>query len=143
MPQTVTVINSHEEVTYALASFGERFVARIIDTLIIFIPNAIIPILVAWLYWALQQSGNSQATVGQKVMKLKVIDKNGEKINFGQASGRFFANILNLFTFFLGYFMLFFNDKNQCLHDFLSGCIVVRAEALERVDDDITKHLVE
>jgi len=125
-----------------LASFGERLAARIIDVLIIFIPNSIIPIIPAWLYWSLQQSGNSQATVGQRALKIKVVDISGDKVSFGQATGRFFGNFLNILTLFIGYFVFFFNDRNQCLHDLVSNCVVVKDRELDRIDD-VTKHLIE
>ena len=142
MSKLVTIESFDGTVTYELASFGERFLARLIDSLVIFIPSAIIPLIPSWLYWALQQSGDSQATVGQKALKIKVVDVNGNKISFGQASGRFFGNILNFLTLFIGYFMFFFNDKQQCLHDYVSSCMVVKEREVERLDD-ITRHLVE
>ena len=114
MKKTITISNAEETVTYELASFGPRLAARILDSVIIFIPNSIIPIIPAWLYWSLQHSGNDQATVGQKAFKIKVININGGKVGFGQATGRFFGNFLNILTFFIGYFMFFFTDKNQC-----------------------------
>ena len=143
MRKTITIKNAEEIVTYELASFGPRLAARILDSVIIFIPNSIIPIIPAWLYWSLQQSGNDQATVGQKAFKIKVIDINGGKVGFGQATGRFFGNFLNILTFFIGYFMFFFTDKNQCLHDLVANCVVVNEVEIERVGDDISRHLVE
>ena len=142
MKNIVTISNRDGEVTYELASFGERLGARLIDVMIIIIPNSIIPIIPAWLYWALQQGGKSQATVGQKAVGIKVIDKYGNKVDFGQATGRFFGNILNILTLFLGFFMFFFNDKKQCLHDYVSDCLVVKEKAIKETDD-ISKHLVE
>lgn len=58
---------------------------------------------------------------------------NGE-VNFGRATGRFFANFLNALTLFLGFFMMFFNDKNQCLHDYITGCVVVKRTEISRTD---------
>lgn len=124
--KSVTVETDNELITYQFASFGARFGARLIDVLINIIPNSFIPIIPAWLYWSLQQSGKDQCTVGQKALGIKTLSLDGSKISFGQATGRFFGNFLNIFTFFIGFIMFFFNDKNQCLHDFLSGCIVVK-----------------
>lgn len=142
MGKAIVIRSFDDQVTYELASFGERLAARIIDVLIIFIPNSIIPIIPAWLYWSLQQSGNSQATVGQRALKIKVVDISGDKVSFGQATGRFFGNFLNILTLFIGYFVFFFNDRNQCLHDLVSNCVVVKDRELDRIDD-ITKHLIE
>ena len=142
MGKAIVIRSFDDQVTYELASFGERLAARIIDVLIIFIPNSIIPIIPAWLYWSLQQSGNSQATVGQRALKIKVVDISGDKVSFGQATGRFFGNFLNILTLFIGYFVFFFNDRNQCLHDLVSNCVVVKDRELDRIDD-VTKHLIE
>jgi uncharacterized RDD family membrane protein YckC len=142
MSKTITIKSSTGEITYELAPFGLRLAARLIDSIIIIIPNSIIPLLPAWLYWAFQQSSESQATIGQKAVKIKVVDIHGDKISFGQATGRFFGHFLNIMTFFLGYFMFFFNAKNQCLHDLLSSCVVVREDEISKVDD-ILNHLIE
>ncbi|MCX8523166.1 RDD family protein [Chryseobacterium formosus] len=117
----------YENVTiqYRYANFGERLLARILDIFIIIIPAAIIPILPGWLYFALMQCSESQQTIGQKALNIKLLSTDGAKINFGQSTGRFFANILNVFTFFIGFLMFFFNKRNQCLHDSLAGTIVV------------------
>jgi uncharacterized RDD family membrane protein YckC len=121
----ITVNNSYDIIVYKYASFGARLGARLIDILIIIIPSYIIPII-PWLYWSLQHSSRDQATVGQKFFNLKTISVDGTKITFIQATGRFFGNFLNALTLFFGFFMFFFTDKNQCLHDMLSGCIVVK-----------------
>ena len=132
MSRTITIQTPEQEITYELASFGRRLLARIIDVIIIIIPNSIIPILPAWLYWAFQQSGKFQATVGQKTVDIKVIDISGDNISFGQACGRFFGDFLNIVTFFLGFFMFFFNDKNQCLQGYISNCAVVKEKEIDR-----------
>lgn len=124
--RSVTIETETEIIKYEFASFGARLGARLIDVLIIIIPNSIIPLIPSWLYWSLQQSGESQSTVGQNALGIKTISLDGSKISFGQATGRFFGNFLNILTFFIGYIMFFFDDKNQCLHDKLSGCIVVK-----------------
>lgn len=142
MSNLVKFDNGRESVTYELATFWQRLAARLIDTAIILIPNFIVPIFPAWFYWAMQQSGERQATVGQRAVGIKVVNKNGERINFRQASAKLFANYLSIFTFLLGYLMFFFNAKNQCLHDYLSGCIVVKARPVES-EGDIQRHLVE
>lgn len=103
MKNFITINGMNGEITYEFAGFGERFVARLIDILIVIIPSALIPIIAPWLYFSLQHSGRNQATVGQKAMGIKVIDIYGNKVGFGQATGRFFGNILNVLTFLLGF----------------------------------------
>jgi uncharacterized RDD family membrane protein YckC len=123
--KSVTIETENEIIKYKFASFGQRLKARLIDILIIIIPNALIPVISAWLYWGLQQSGKKQSTIGQELQGIVILDLDGRKISFKQASIRFFVDFLNILTFFIGYLLIFFNNKNQCLHDFISGCIVV------------------
>ncbi|MCX8533980.1 RDD family protein [Chryseobacterium luquanense] len=112
-------------IQYRYANFGERLLARILDIFIIIIPAAIIPILPGWLYFSLMHCSESQQTIGQKALNIKLLSTDGAKINFGQSTGRFFGNILNALTFFIGFLMFFFNKRNQCLHDSLASTIVV------------------
>lgn len=122
---TIKVYYDTEIVLYRYANFGERLGARFLDILVIVLPAMIIPILPGWLYFSLMQSSNDQQTLGQKAANIKLLSTDGMKVSFGQATGRFFANILNVMTFFIGYLMFFFNKKNQCLHDSIASTVVV------------------
>jgi len=131
MERKITVSSmEHGVITYELASFGDRFVARFIDVAIITLPSMFLPLVANWAYFALQHAGNDQATIGQKAMGIKLIDRGGKKVEVGQATIRFFGDILNLFTFFIGYLMFFISEDNQCLHDSLSNCLVVKEKAI-------------
>lgn len=132
---TITQISGDVIITYEFASFWERFGARLLDTLIIIIPANLIPIpfVIPWLYWALQHNSAKQATVGQSALNIKLLSLDGTKVSLGQATGRFFANLLNVFTLLVGFFMYFFTEKKQCLHDLICGTIVVREIRREQV----------
>ena len=129
--KTITIRENNVEVTYKLASFWSRFGARILDTVIIFIPSSIIPIIPAWLYWSLQHCSESQATVGQNACNIKLMAISGEKIGFGRATGRFFGNLLNIFTFFIGFLLFFFTTNRQCLHDLVTSTVVVETTPVQ------------
>lgn len=115
---------SMDQIEYA--SFGERLAARIIDTMVILIPSLFIPIIPSWLYFAFMESGDGQATVGKKALGLMVTDLEGQRIDFGRASGRYFGNFVSIITFFIGYLVMLFNPKGQCLHDMMAGTVVIR-----------------
>lgn len=123
---TLQLYTQNEIINYRYANFGERFGARLLDVLIIIIPTMCLPLVGNWLYFALQQSGENQQTIGQKALEIKVLSTDGEKVTFGQATGRFFGIFLNIFTFYIGYLLFFFSDKNQCLHDIVSSTIIVK-----------------
>jgi len=122
----VTIQTETGTQTYKLASFWDRLLARLLDGLIIIIPSSFGPLVAGWLYWSLMQSGSKQATVGQSALNIQIISLNGLPVDFGQATGRFFANLLNILTLFIGYLLFFFNPKRQCLHDQLAGTVVVK-----------------
>jgi uncharacterized RDD family membrane protein YckC len=86
----------------------------------------ILSITVKWLYFALQESSSAQATLGKRVMGLRVTSLEGRRIGFGQASGRFFAKIVSGMTLLIGYLMAGFTERKQALHDMIAGTLVVR-----------------
>ena len=78
-----------------------------------------------WLYFALQESGAHQATIGKRMMGLRVFDMNGQRISFGRASGRYFAKILSALILLIGFVMIAFTARKQGLHDMIAGTVVL------------------
>lgn len=83
-----------------------------------------------WLYSALFESSVMQATPGKKAVGIKVTDLEGNRIAFGRATGRHFAEWITGMTFFIGYVMVAFTQKRQSLHDMIAGTVVVAADAV-------------
>lgn len=80
-----------------------------------------------WLYHALLECSEWQATLGKKALGLVVTDMAGQRVSFGRATGRHFGKIItNMIPAFLGYIMAGFTAKKQALHDMLAGCLVLR-----------------
>lgn len=84
-------------------------------------------ILCPWLYAALFHSGPRQATPGKQALSIKVTDLNGQRISFGRATGRFFAEMITGMTLGIGYVMIAFTQKRQALHDVIASTLVVSA----------------
>jgi uncharacterized RDD family membrane protein YckC len=132
------------EVPYA--GFWRRFAAYLIDTLIVaagFVGVGVIAALVVgkpqveslllvlrivgpWLYFALMWSSPGQASLGKMALGLKVTDEAGNRIGFGRATGRYFAQILTFLSLGIGYAMAVFTRRRQALHDKVAGTLVVR-----------------
>lgn len=110
------------------ASFGERLVARLIDAMILLIPSMFVPFILPWLYFAIQEGSERGATVGKRAMNIRVVSEDGKAIGFGTATGRFFGNLLNLFTLCIGYLLMLFNARNQCLHDMITSTVVIKTQ---------------
>ena len=114
------------------ASFGERLVARLIDALILILPSIFLPFIVSWLYYAALEGSERGATIGKRAMGIRVVSEEGQSIGFGTATGRFFGNLLNIFTLFIGYFLMLFNARNQCLHDLITSTVVIKDNPVMR-----------
>lgn len=88
---------------------------------------ATVSLAVTWLYHALMESSEWQATVGKKALGLVVTDMAGRRVSFGRATGRHFAKIVtNMVPAFIGYIMAGFTEKKQALHDMIAGCLILR-----------------
>lgn len=85
----------------------------------------VVSILAGWLYFALMESSSWQATVGKKLLKLKVTDMHGSPLSFGNATGRYFGKILSSMICLIGFIMVSFTEKKQGLHDILASTLVV------------------
>lgn len=122
------------------AGFWIRFLAYIIDSLIIAVPiggvlwlagisenttNGI-GLLVGWMYSAVMESSEWQATVGKRVLGLWVTDEDGRRISFGRATVRHFAKIVSALVLFIGFIMVAFTDRKQGLHDKMASTLVWR-----------------
>ena len=93
----------------------------------LFLAAATVILLVTWLYHALMESSEWQATVGKRALGLVVTDMAGRRVSFGRSTGRHFGKIItNLVPAFLGYIMAAFTEKRQALHDMMAGCLILR-----------------
>lgn len=124
------------------ANVWERFAAMVIDVVLVALislaVSAVISlpyhfVFIAWLYEAFQTSGSAQATIGQKIMRIKLSNKQGGKLDFASASLRHFSKYLSLFTALSGYLIIFLDKDRQCLHDKISESIVVTSESFQTV----------
>lgn len=100
-----------------------EFIARLIAKGIVF---GCVAVVGSWLYEALLTSSSWQATVGKRVLRLKVTDDFGNRISFARATGRFFAKILSQWIMCIGFIMIAFTDRKRGLHDMICNTLVVR-----------------
>lgn len=135
--------------------FWLRFVAAILDGVIIFIPGFLLQMLaefmarrspgqnaviiatviswvlqtvIAWLYSAMFESSAYQATPGKMALGLRVTDLNGLPITFARATGRHFGKMVSAIICYIGFIMAAFTERKQALHDQMAGTLVLRKQ---------------
>lgn len=80
---------------------------------------------ISMLYSVILESSQWQATIGKKLVKIKVTDESGNRISFGRATVRYFASYISAILFCAGYIMCAFTSKKQCLHDIIASTLVL------------------
>ena len=135
------------------AGFWRRFVAYLIDYLVVLVGGAVVGFVIGliagatgadaidgpwlaaiyaaaiagyYLYYALMESSSHQATVGKIALGIKVTDLEGNPIMFWRALGRSVAKIISALTLFIGYIMAAFTERKQALHDKIADTLVVK-----------------
>jgi uncharacterized RDD family membrane protein YckC len=135
------------------ASFGSRFVAVLLDQILLMVVGAgigfvsgamiaagggavdtgvqmllnLVGVAIGWLYYAGLESSSQMATLGKKALGLKVTDLQGQQVDFLHATGRYFGKILSGLALCIGYLVMISDKKKQTWHDKMSGCVVIKS----------------
>lgn len=134
LPKQQHNVNDIHGMQYATyIGFWRRFFAYFIDCLILGIPASIlfgdggntVVFLLGWIYFGAMESSGMQATLGKRMLGMKVVDKRGYRLSFGHAVGRHFAKILSYITLFIGFLIVGFDQKKRALHDHVAGTLVI------------------
>jgi uncharacterized RDD family membrane protein YckC len=135
MPRTAVAMD--------LAGVGSRFVALLIDGVILSVIGGVIGALfgdrpgeigagtgisviiqAAYMIALLSQWGT---TLGGRVMGLKVVDSGGNMPSVGTAAIRWLMSIVSSAVILLGYIWAFWDGNKQTWHDKVAGTFVVKA----------------
>jgi len=132
------------------AAFDQRLLATVIDHFIIFgfyilavltsfifiegkdqrMMAFLIPFpsifIIKLIYGSIAEATKNQATIGKKLLSIKVTDLEGSRISFGVSIIRNFSKILSVIPVFFGYLYSFLNKKNQCWHDIAANTLVIK-----------------
>jgi uncharacterized RDD family membrane protein YckC len=80
-----------------------------------------------WLiYAAVAEATSMQGTLGKKLLGIKVVDKEGNRLSFGRAIIRNLAKILSLIPFGLGFLWAGFSKEKRGWHDYIARTYVVQ-----------------
>ncbi len=143
-----------------LASFGARFGALVIDTIVVVLclvpgialvvvgstPLVIIGLLVMLAGFAGATVLYSRAVsaagqwLGNRITSTKVVDaRNGRTIDTGEAGLRFVLKYLVSMIFFIGFLVALGNSQRQTFHDKTAGTVVTRPKrASWSIEDEVT-----
>ena len=124
--------------------FFKRFIAFIIDSIIIrlgltlifgyfshfdfndpFNRNTLVVELLTAAYFVFCESSAWQATIGKKLLGMKVVGESFGRISPGTALLRYISSYLSGFILGLGYIWIIFDSKKQGWHDKIAGTYVI------------------
>ena len=137
--QLLDSINDQGFKNVSYAGFWERFVASLIDGLILFVVNFALGLVIKnvffglglntviqILYFTYFESSLKQATIGKQLMNMKVVDKNGDRLTPAGALIRSLSKFISALILMIGYIMAAFDARKQSLHDKIAGTFVVK-----------------
>jgi uncharacterized RDD family membrane protein YckC len=85
-------------------------------------------VVLGWPYSSLLESSSWQATVGKRVLGLRVTDEAGNRVTLGAANRRYAAKLVSGAILGVGFLMAAFSERHQALHDRLTSTRVERRE---------------
>ncbi len=113
-------------------SYGELF--------LMFIPCLCLPIIY-FFYCVFFQHSKQMATLGEKLVKIEVVNNYEEPITWGEAFGRNLARILDILTLGIGFLMIIVTKKKQALSDIVSKTLVINKVTAENYNEFSYAHL--
>lgn len=141
--------------TIRFGGFWIRFLARLVDGLILSIANALLMIpfgaltmleptdqasplfaigycvlvllqLAVGLSYSVGFVGAKGATPGKMLLKLKIVTPSGGKVSYARALGRELSTYLSAIVLMIGYIMAAFDDEKRALHDHVASTRVIQ-----------------
>jgi uncharacterized RDD family membrane protein YckC len=137
-------------VTYELAEIGTRFIAIVIDNIILGVATAIlfgagrgagagvsfiVGLAYYWYFWT-RQNGQSP---GKQIMNIRVVKADGTPIGDGEAVLRYVGYTVNSVVLMLGWLWALWDPNRQGWHDKLAKTYVVKADPAKRKVEDFDK----
>ena len=99
------------------------FVAITILLISFFVPHVLLS--------AYLESTEKKSGIGKSIIGISVVDEHLKQLTFSKSLTRSLSKFLSLSVFGLGFFLYFFNKKNQALHDILAKSVVVTNDDID------------
>lgn len=127
------------------AGFWRRFAAMMIDQMMLGISAVVL--IISFGYWGLiiavfgaitYDIGSHYrfgATIGQRLLGIRVVNVIGRQPSLAQNTARFFAHFLSALPLYYGFFRSLWDDHRQAWHDELTKTYVIRSNTfgLEKI----------
>lgn len=116
------------------AGFWIRFVAYLIDVVVVMIPGTIIifaglpsliNLVLGLAYYIYFPSSEYMATPGKMALGLIITDEHGNRIGAGTAAVRYIGYLISMITVGIGFIIIGFTEKRMGLHDMIARTRVV------------------
>ena len=129
--------NTYETIRFELADMQTRFGAMVIDLVILSVISSLsfmaasgmglsLSFLITPIYFWYFLTRNNGQTPGKRLMKIRVIKKNGSRITDADAIARYIGYAVNNF-FLVGWVWAFFDENRQGWHDKIAETYVVKS----------------
>lgn len=79
-----------------------------------------------FIYSSLAEASEAQATIGKKLLNIRVTDLGGNRISKSTAFARNAAKIVSAVPLCFGYLYAFLNKKQQAFHDLMANTLVIK-----------------
>ena len=124
------------------AGFWIRFIANIIDSIILVVVQFVISLLIGdfvdaevtieliltFLYFVLFHALNNGQTIGKKITGIRVVSLEGGQVTIGKMIVReVFGKIISSLILLIG-FLIAAGKSKRALHDYIAKTIVIRSE---------------
>jgi hypothetical protein len=132
-----------EALTLPRAGFGRRFLASVIDWIVLPFSSFILleallhfhgsPFPLVWIFFAAYFAGFyvwKNTTLGGLILGLKVVRLDGRRIDYPCAIVRTLGTVLSVLIGGIGWFSCIWDKERQAWHDKLAGTVVVRVEKM-------------
>ncbi len=128
---------SKEDGQIPLAGVGRRFLALLIDALLLSIISKIVRVvpilnvmpfimyLLFLVYSAWFESSKYRGTLGKIALGIEVTDMAGRTISLKTAVLRAIGKVISALIMLIGFLFAFFTERKQTLHDLIAKTVVV------------------
>lgn len=130
----IYLLKSETPVELSLSTWTRRLGASFIDGLLIVISIKFVFVPLGWtsaagavpvIYFGMLEASKWQASVGKRLLGIKVVNESGEKIGFAKAALRLLGVYISNFLAVTSLGLIFLSKRNQLVHDKMTNTFVV------------------